>query len=197
MGVVDIEIVIETGGKILGRTEVPALQKPAGQDAKPQLNLVEPGAMFGRKVKDMRMAWIAQECPALPPMAQVLGNKGHLAPLRHHTADVKAPVGVEIINHPVVTVHVWQLLDHMGQMGGEIGTGAGLAQIPHDLTRRDNKRGNQCPCAMTDVLVLAFFRFARGNRLRGVFALKNLHPGLFIAADDHTALLKKTQGVDV
>ncbi len=82
--------------------------------------------MFGRKVEDMRMAWIAQECPALHTMAQGLGHKGHLAPLRHHTADVKAPVGVEIIHHPVVTVHVWQWLDDMGQMGSEIGTGAGL-----------------------------------------------------------------------
>ena len=35
---------------------------------------------------------------------------------------------------------------------------------------------------MTDILVLAFFRFARCQRLRGVFALQHLHPGLFIAA---------------
>jgi hypothetical protein len=145
--------------------------------------------MFGRKVEDMCMTWIAQEGPAL--------YQGDLAPLRHHTADVKAPVGIEIIHHPIVTVHVWQLLDHIGQMAGEIGTGAGLAQIPHDLTRRDDKRGNQGPCAMTDILVLAFFRFARCQRLRGVFALQNLHPGLFIAADDYTALRQKTQGVDV
>ena len=103
MGVVDLDIVIETGGKILGRTEVASLQKPAGQDAKPQLHLVEPGAMFGCKVEDMLMAWIAQECPALHPMAQVLGHTGHLAPLSHHTADVQAPVRVEIIHHPVVT----------------------------------------------------------------------------------------------
>jgi hypothetical protein len=30
MGVVDFEIVRETGGKIVGRTEVASLQKPAG-----------------------------------------------------------------------------------------------------------------------------------------------------------------------
>jgi hypothetical protein len=51
--------------------------------------------MFGRKVEDMRMTWIAQEGPALHTMAQVLGYQGPLAPLRHHTADVKAPGGVE------------------------------------------------------------------------------------------------------
>jgi hypothetical protein len=52
--------------------------------------------MFGRKVEDMWMTWIAQEGSALHTMAQVLGYQGHLAPLRHHTADVKAPVGIEI-----------------------------------------------------------------------------------------------------
>ena len=70
--------------------------------------------------------------PGAARPAQGLGQ-GDLAPLRHHTADVKAPVGIEIIHHPIVTVHVWQLLDHIGQMAGEIGTGAGLAQMPHDL----------------------------------------------------------------
>jgi hypothetical protein len=197
MGVVDLEIGRELGCKILNRTAVPSLQKPASEDAKPHLNLIEPGSMFGRKVEDMLMAWIAQECSALPPLAAVLGHKGHLAPLRHHTADVKAPVGVEILHHPVIPVHGWQLLDGMDEMGGDIGTGAGLAQMPNDLTRRDDKRGDQRSCAMSDVLVLAFFRFARCQRLRGVFALQNLHPGLFIAAEDQTALLKETQGIDV
>ena len=50
---------------------------------------------------------------------------------------------------------------------------------------------------MTDRLVLAFFRFARCQRLCGGLALQNLPPGLCSAADDYTARLKKTQGVDV
>ncbi len=44
---------------------------------------------------------------------------------------------------------------------------------------------------MSDVLVLAFFRFARCHGLCGVFALQNLHAGLFIAANHYTALLKE------
>ena len=50
---------------------------------------------------------------------------------------------------------------------------------------------------MTDVLVFAFFRLARGHGLCGVFARKNLHAGLFIRADDPTALLKEAQGVKI
>jgi hypothetical protein len=94
---------------------------------------------LGRTVEDMRMAGVAQQCSALPTMAQVLGHPGHLAPLRNHTADVQAPGGVEILPPPVVTGPGWQLLDDMGQGGGESDTGAGLAQIPHDLPRRNNK----------------------------------------------------------
>ena len=42
MGVVDFQIVIQTCGKIVSRTEIAALEKPPGQDAKPQFYLVEP-----------------------------------------------------------------------------------------------------------------------------------------------------------
>jgi hypothetical protein len=42
LGVVDFQILIQTGGKILRRTEIAALEKAPGQDAKPQFYLVEP-----------------------------------------------------------------------------------------------------------------------------------------------------------
>ena len=117
--------------------------------------------MFGRKVEDMLMGRIAQERPPLRPSAQGLGNKGHIAPLGDQTADLEAPVGIEIIHHPVVALHSGELLDDVGQMGGKIRTGARLAQIPDDLPRGDDKRGDQGPHPMADVLVLAFFRFAQ------------------------------------
>ena len=82
-------------------------------------------------------------------------------------------------------------------MRSEVLTRARLAQIPDDLTRSDDKRGDQGPYPMPDVLVLTFFRLARCERLCGVFALENLHAGLFVAANDHTALLKEAEGVEV
>jgi hypothetical protein len=82
-------------------------------------------------------------------------------------------------------------------MGREIGAGSGLAQIPHDLPCWYHKRSKQRPCAMTDVLVLAFFRFPRFDGLRGIFALKNLHTGLFIAANNQAALLKELAGLEI
>jgi hypothetical protein len=59
-------------------------------------------------------------------------------------------------------------------MGDKISAGTRLAQIPQDLIRGHHKRGKQRSGPMTDVFVLAFFRFAWRNGLRGVFAFKNL-----------------------
>jgi hypothetical protein len=97
--------------------------------------------MVGRKVQDMLMAWVAQQCPALPTSTQVLGHKRHLAPLGHHSADVETPGGVEVLDPPVVTCHLGSLLDDMRQMSGKIAPGTGLPQMPYDLTRGYHKRG--------------------------------------------------------
>ena len=148
--------------------------------------------MFGRKMEHMLVHRITQERPPLGPLAQCLGNERHAAPLRDQAADVEAPVGIEVVHHPVVTVHIGQLVDHIGQMGGKIGAGARLAQIPHDVARGDDKRGDQGPYPMPDVLVLTFLRLPRGNRLRRVLPLQHLHPRLFIGADDHTTVLEKS-----
>ena len=147
--------------------------------------------MFGGKVEDMLMGRIAQERAPLYTSAQGLGNARHTAPLGDQAADVEAPVGIEVIHHPVIALHSGELLDDVGQMRGEVLTGARLAQIPDDLTRGDDKLGDQGTHPMPDVLVLTFFRFPGCHGLCGVFALQYLHAGLFIAAHDPTVLLKE------
>ena len=42
VGVVDFQIVTQAGFKIVGRSKIAAFEKPTGQDAKPQLDLIEP-----------------------------------------------------------------------------------------------------------------------------------------------------------
>jgi hypothetical protein len=85
----------------------------------------------------------------------------------------------------------------MGQMGGTIGTGSRLAQMPDDLPRGDDKRGDECPHPMPDGLMLACLRFARGHGLRRVLPLQNLPASLFIGADDQTIVLKEAQGIEI
>ena len=53
MGIVEFQIVRQTLCKILGRIEIAALEKTPRQDAKPQLYLIQPGAMFWRKVSKL------------------------------------------------------------------------------------------------------------------------------------------------
>jgi hypothetical protein len=140
MRVIDLKRVIQTGCEILGGTAIASLQKPTGQDTQPQLHLVEPRAMFRRKVEHMLMVRIAQEGTPLYPAAQVLGNTGHVAPWGDQPADLQAPVGLEMIHHPVLALPIWALRDHIGQMGGTIGTGARLTQMPHDVPCGYDKR---------------------------------------------------------
>jgi hypothetical protein len=97
--------------------------------------------MLGRKVKDMRMGRIAAECAPLDAALQVLGAKGDRTPLGHETADGQAPVGVEIIHHPIVALHRGQLVDDVGQRGSPIRTGTGLAQIPYEVSCRHHDGG--------------------------------------------------------
>jgi len=97
--------------------------------------------MLGRKVKDMLMGRVAEERPPLGAAMQGLGDKGDRTPLGHETTDLEAPVGIEIIHHPIVALHRGQLADDVGQMCGPIRTGTGLAQIPHELSRWHHEGG--------------------------------------------------------
>jgi hypothetical protein len=116
----------------------------------------------------MLVRWITQECPSLHASLEGVREVWEITPLGYETADLKAPVGVEIIDHPIVALHSGQLLHDVGQMGGPVGTGAGLPQIPQEVSRRDDKRGQQRAHAMADGLVRALFRLARLRWLGGV-----------------------------
>ena len=139
MGVVGLKIVRQAGVKILGRSVIAALEKTPRQDAKPQLHLIQPGAMLGRKVKDMLMGRITQESASLGTALQGLGSKWEITPRGDQATHIQAPVGIEVIDHPIVALHSGQLVDNVGQMGGPIRTGAGLAQIPHEMSRRHDE----------------------------------------------------------
>ncbi len=127
--------------------------------------------MLGRKMEDMLMGRIAQERASLHAALQSLGAVWNVTPLGDEPADRKAPVGIKIIHHPIIALHRRQLLHDVCEMGGPIRTGAGLPKMPHELARRDDEGGQERACPMADVLVLAFFRFARLHRLGRVRAL--------------------------
>src|SRR5512145_3485585 len=65
VGIVDFKIVRQARCKIVHCIEIAALEKTPREDAQPQCDLVEPGAMFGRKMAHMLVSQIAQERPPL------------------------------------------------------------------------------------------------------------------------------------
>ena len=139
MGVVDLKIVLQAGCKILGRIVIAALEKTPRQDAKPQRHLIEPGAMLRWKVTHMFMGRITEERAPLGASVQGLGGEGERTPWGHETADLETPMGIEIIDDPIVALHSGQLAYDVGQMCGPIRTGAGLAQMPHEVSRRHHE----------------------------------------------------------
>jgi hypothetical protein len=196
-GVIDLQVVSQTGVKSVGRIEIAAFEKPPGQDAEPQLDVVAPGAVLRRKMEHMPMARIAQEGPSLHAAAQVFGHIRDIAPLRHEATDREAPMGIEMIHAPIVAPHRGPLGHNVSQLGGTLSTGAGLPDIPHDLPCRDHKRRAQGPDTRPDILVLALLGFPRDHRWGGVFALQNLPAGLFIRTNDHPVVSQEAEGMEV
>ena len=68
-------------------------------------------------------------------------------------------------------LHRRQLLHDVLEMGGPIRTGTRLAEIQHQLARRDDEGGQQRAHPMADVLMFALFRFTRLHGLGRVRAL--------------------------
>src|SRR5438105_15326490 len=102
----------------------------------------------------MPMGRIAQERPALHPATQGLGEGRDVTPLGHELADRQAPLGMEIVDHPIVTLHRGEWLHDLRQMGGPVCTGTSVAEIPEQLAGGDDKRGQQAAYPLANGLVL-------------------------------------------
>src|SRR6266404_557844 len=195
--VVILQVGLQSGFKFGRARKVAAFEKAPLQDTEPQLHLIEPRTMFGREMENMFVGRITQERAPLNSPQQVFFDEGDVTPLGYELTNFQAPMRVQVVQDPVVALLIRELAPDVGQVGGEIHAGACQAEIPQHLPGRHYERGHQGPCAMANVFLLAFLRFARLRQLRGIFALQNLHAGLFVRADQQTSLLVKTWCVDV
>ena len=137
-GVIDCQIVTQTGVNIVDGIDLAAFEQPTGQDAPPHLHVMEPCPLLGRTGEDRLMGRIAPARAALHAAVQGLGEVRDVTPVGDKTADLEAPGGLEMIAHPLVARHGGQLLHDVGQLGGPIRTGAGLTAVPHEVARRDH-----------------------------------------------------------
>ena len=197
MGVVVVQISGQTGDEFLGRCEVAAFQEATGQGAEPQFDLVEPRTVLGREVEHMLVSGVGEKGATLHAGAQGFLVERQAVESRHDFTNLQAPMGVQIVENPMETLVVRELRGNVRQMGGEIHAGACHAQVPHDLAGGHDERSDQAARTMTDVFMLAFFGFAWLDRDRGMFALENLHAGLFVAAEDQLTVLIQDGCLDV
>jgi hypothetical protein len=197
MGVVVVQVVGQARDKFLDRCEVAAFQEAPTQSAEPQFNLVEPGAVLGREMKDVLVFGSSQEGTPLGAGTQIFFVERQAVESSHEFANVQAPMGVQVIEQPMKALMVGELRGDMVQMGGEIDTGARLAQVPHNLARGNDEGSNQAAGAVPDVLVFAFLGFAWLNWNRGMLSLKDLHASLFVRADDQLPMLIQDGSLDI
>src|SRR5437879_11695412 len=102
--------VLDTGKTATGH-------KATVQHPEEQLGLLEPRAVFRRAMKHRRVAAIAQKSSALRSFFALGGLKRHLAPARDQAAHVPAPVGIEVVHPPIITLHTGPALGSLLEMG--------------------------------------------------------------------------------
>ena len=95
-------------------------------------------------------------------------------------------MGVQVVEDPVKPLLVGELPRDMGQMGGEIDAGPCRAQVPHDLAGGDDERGDQARVPWRMYSCSRFSGLPGSAGIVGCLSLKDLHPGLLVAADDQS-----------
>ena len=96
---------------------------------------------------------------------------------------------VEIVHDPVTSCDLGEPARDVSQMRREVDAGPGRSQIADDFTGRHDERGDQGPCPVADVVLLAFRGLAGLGRLGGIGSSQRLHPRLLITADQQPTLL--------
>jgi hypothetical protein len=112
MSLVPLQRGTQRGRKVDARTTIPPFEATACSDTAPQLDLVEPRAREGRQREDLCRRGIPQEGAALGATLPGLGRPGKRTPRGDQTANVQTPVGIEVIEDPVLAGHLWQVGDH-------------------------------------------------------------------------------------
>ena len=120
-----------------------------------------------------------------------------VAQLSDDTADFQAPVGIEVIQHPVKALDLREPPGHVTQVCRKVHTGPSRSQVANEFTSRYDKRGDQSACPISDVVLLTSLGLAGHSRLCGVRTAQCLHSRLFITANHQSTLLVHHRSLDV
>src|SRR5208283_1608320 len=135
------------------------------------------------EMEHMLVGWVRQKGSPLFARLQDRRFERDVAQLSDDTADFQAPVGIEVIQHPVKALDLRELPGHVIQVCRKVHTGPSRSQVANEFTSRYDKRGDQSACPISDVVLLTSLGLAGHSRLCGVRTTQCLHPRLFITAN--------------
>ena len=149
------------------------------------------------EMEHMLVGWVRQKGSPLFACLQDRRFERDVAQLSDDTADFQAPVGIEVIQHPVKALDLRELPGHVIQVCRKVHTGSSRSQVANEFTSRYDKRGDQSACPISDVILLTSLGLAGHSRLCGVRTTQCLHPRLFITANHQSTLLVHHGSLDV
>src|SRR5580704_18464568 len=122
MSVVIGDVLQDLAGQIFQREEIPTPQYAPAQHPKPDLDLIQPTAVFRREVDHMPRTTSGQEGPPLLPCPQpqtlvpTTRIDGQIA------AQLERPMRVQVVHHPVEPLYLREHLHHVPDVTHKIPT---------------------------------------------------------------------------
>ena len=95
------------------------------------------------EMEHMLVGWVRQKGSPLFACLQDRRFERDVAQLSDDTADFQAPVGIEVIQHPVKALDLRELPGHVIQVCRKVHTGSSRSQVANEFTSRYDKRGDQ------------------------------------------------------
>lgn len=189
VAVVTHQPTIQTFFEFGSTRKVTPLQESTTQDAEEQFHLVQPRTVNWREMKPVLVTGVAQKRTTLLARLQSPDIAGDATAVGSPSADVEAPMRVEVVHNPIEAFQVRELRCDMVEMAYPIDAGPCWTQVPNDLTSGYAEGRQQRPGSVANVLEFPLFDEAGLGWPRRIFSLENLHPSLLIAAKDQATFL--------
>lgn len=145
--------------------------------------------MFGSEMKNVLVRRIGEESASRTAMTQAAFVEGNSVQPSDEFTDLQAPMRVQVVDDPMEAPLLGKMRGDALQVVGKILAGPREAQVPNNLARGNDEGADQGARAVADVVILAFLGLSGLREDGRVLSLKDLHAGLFVAADRQFALL--------
>jgi len=185
----------DLGVEVINGAKIAATNDFAGQSAEPDLDLIEPGCVRRRKVKDHPFARPGEE--RAPLVSRDHGWQRTLTQFGDGPTGGFVPMGVEIVKDEVnpfgFSVMPTDRLDEIREDSG----GTIVGEMTIDFPAGHFQTGSQAASPVTDVLMFdAFNAFGLGRLVR-VSSLKGLDAGLLINRKNDLTPFGQSLGLQV